>query len=477
MSGEITLNLARFGMGNQNHDHVHRNNILNLNSQAIDTLKMEQFQGGVKGTTLAQIAAQSGSLSANPHGIVSIEDGFNVRRGIGVLKFTVTKNALSEVELAVMVYLTGGGADENGIDPSTMIVPVRAWAVDSRNRQDNLGMPMRSSTVTSSNQFLMGDPYMVKDIRAIRPMDVANESLGMLAVGTDPNGNLNNYTGLMNSNLSKTVQPSKTNNLNPTHHSRELLRIATQVSATHSAFGIENAFSESLGPSINEISTSDNEFFQIMMFRLGQMNMMNGFQGWSVGELMTVFPNLPQVLDLRLLRTTDFGSHNNTLDSNPYGSMSPHEIIASELAFVTTHVLMSVGLTSLHFAATNNPVELNAMENSVGWAHGEFTSVLDGDDYADQRVEDFKNRMEIEFFSRYSTGYIHNSTILSVEVKCSVFGETSVFIHFDDNEAGKQRFVNATYNINRTSSNVTPSQASLDQARNFMDSITDHFAS
>jgi len=479
MEKEVILTQALFGMGNANHDHYHRHNVMNPNSMMMDTLKMEQFQGGIKGTTLQAVAEQSGGLSAQPGGMVNIEDGFNIRRGIGMLRFQVTRNSLSSVELVVLGYLTGGsGASMEGIPPETLFVPVRAWSSETKNVQDNHGFPLASTSITSSQQFLLGDPFGQKKLKAIRPMDVANEALGFMACEEDGIGA--QYDGTLGTNLAKTVVSSKTQNLNPTHHAKELLKLATNTGITAQKIGMENAFSESMGGvGIQEASLTDNEFFQAMMFNLGTSNMMNGFQGWSVQEIASVFTNLPQVLNLDLLNPTTFTQVNNLMDSMDYGRITNHEIIACELAFLTVHLLIQVGLTHLVFSATNNPHDFHGLQGSddgVEIINGEFGSVLSNDDYAINRVEQFKQLLKAHFFAKYSTGYVHSSHIMNVMVTCSVFGETSVEIFFNGDQNNGQRFVNATYCINRTSTNITASDNGLAEAKNLMTNIRDHFA-
>lgn len=475
---EITLIQAIFGMGNANHDHVHRNNTFNLSPMAIDTLKMEQFQGGLKGTTLNALAAQAGGLSASIGGVVNIEDTWNTRRGIGLLRFHVLSNAVETKELSVLGYLTGGGASVNGILPETMFVPVRSWAVSTKQKQDNMGLPMPSTAIVASNQFLLGDPTMMRKLKAMRPMDVANETLGLLAVADD-NSPMEDFDGMLGADLSTTVVSSKTQNLNPTHHARELLRVATGTMSTAGQIGMENAFSDSLGgASLAEAPLAENEFFNTMMWQLGSSHMLTGFSGWSVQEIMSVFVNFPQVLNLTLLESTNFASTNNLMDSSAYGSITDYEIIASEVAFMTVHLLMQVGLTHLQFSATNNPHDFGGLSgslNGVGWAIGPFMSVLEADPYAHNRVEDFKSNMENQFFSKYATGYIHNSVIMSIECSCDIFGETSVAIFFNDDQGNQRRWVNATYCINRTSTNISANNSSMEEARNFMTNISQHF--
>ena len=125
-----------------------------------------------------------------------------------------------------------------------MFVPVRSWTTNTRQTADNMGLPMASTAVINSHQFLQGDPMAQHNLKAIRPADVAQEVLGYMACETD--GHAGAFDGILAADLSKNVVMSKTDNLNPAHHARELLKIAANVS-NEARFGqVENAIVDSL---------------------------------------------------------------------------------------------------------------------------------------------------------------------------------------------------------------------------------------
>lgn len=477
MSTEIALVSAIFGMGNNNQDHVHRHNTLNIDSMNIDTLKMEQYHGGLTPSTLNKIAAQSGGISSRPQGYVNIEDGFNVRRGIGLLRFHISQNAIEQRELAVMGYLTGGGASVEGIEGQTLFVPVRSWTTSTKNVADNMGLPMASTMIASSTQFLQGDPFHQQSLKAIRPLDVGNEILGLMAVAAEDSDG-NNYDGTLNADLSKHVVVSKTENLNPTHHARELLKIATATTSQAQYGTVCSSIADNLsGAGIGEMGITENEFFRTMMVGQGHHSL-NGFQGFTVAEINNVFSNFLDVLNLQMLQTSNFAVVDNLLGSSEYGSSSSHEIIGSELAYMTVHLLIKCGLTHLDFSATNNIHDTGGLvgsDDGVEIVVGAFGSVLEHDDYAINRVEQFKQLLKAQFFSKYQTGYVHTSTIINVIVNCSVFGETVVEIFFNGDPSNRKNYVNATYCINRTSTNISGTEIGLAEARGFMQNIQEFF--
>lgn len=473
---EITLVKAVFGMGNQNQAHVHRHNILDMSTYNIDTVKMEQHQGGVTPNTLNAIAAQSGGLTTKPLGYVNIEDGWNVRRGLGMFNFLITSNSVETAELAVLGYMTGGMASHEGIEPQTMFVPVRCWDTRTTQKFDNMGLPMASTVITGSHQFLMGDPTGRDDLKSVRPIDMAQEVLGYMASSAD--GMDDGFDGILAADLKQNVVMSKTDNLNPTHHARELLKIAAATTTEGQYTGIANAIGDAMvGPGIGEAPLTSNDFFKTMMARGGSFSMSN-FMGWSMAEIHSVFTNLPDVMNITLLNPNATVGVDNTLSSHEYGGANSYETIASELAYLTVHMLIRCGLTHLVFSATNNPHHFSGLEGSetgVEVVTGTFGSVLDHDEHAINRVERFKDMLRGLFFAKYSTQFAHTSTMLSVKVSCHLFGETDVSVFFNGEENNERKYVNATYNVNRTSTNITSSQAGLNEAQNFMQNITDYF--
>lgn len=472
----ITLTQAVFGMGNQNHDHVHRHNTMNIQSMALDTLMMEQHQGGITASTLNKVAAMSGGLSPQPQGMVTVEDGWNIRRGIGMLRFMVQSNALMQQELSVVGYLVGGSASVEGISPDVMFVPVRAWNTLTQNVAGADGFPTTKTVVESSHQFLMGDPNQVKNLRSLRPIDVGNEALGFLACENE--GRSDRYDGTVGTDLKTTMVVSKTQNLNPTHHTRELLRLATTAGTEAEYGGLEMGIADNLSSQgLGEIGVTENPFFATMMFSTGGYSMM-GFQGFSVGEIAGVFSNFADVLNLNMLAENNFAADNTLATSTAYGSASPHELLASELAFLTVHLLLQSGLASFHFSATNNPMDFNGMvgdEDGVVIIPGEAMSVLNHDEYVINRVEQFKQLLKSHFFQKYTSVYAHQKTIMNVEVDSYMFGETTVAIAFNGELALTKQFTNATYCINRTSTNIAGSDVGLSSAKNYLTNIKEHF--
>ena len=478
------LQLIRFvgGLGNRNHDHVHRHNMLNLESRDADLLKTEDYSGGILPSTLAGVADRSGGYASRPTGFANIEDGWNIRRGIACLNFIVTNNSLTTSELAVMGYLTGGQYSREGIDPATMFVPVQSWITNTTNKVDQNGFPMTTSSVMDSQQILMSDPGHRTDLNTIRPFDMINSVVSRDAFNEDQsNGRTpmgGGQPGLpVNTDLNSNVVTSKSDNNNPANYAKALLTAACTTIGDNTPNPIANSLGSMFyDPSIAESYVLENPFFSIMR-NASPGASLAGFNGWSIGEIANVFVNLPDVMSLEYM-DNNIADSNNLLNASAFGGVSLHEIIATEIAIGVNNLMMTTGLTMNNFSCTNN-IAGNATtldNNEVGWVNGVARSVLVKDPGLINRTEKFKALFIRQFINKYNSPYEHKRTNISVEVHCRVFGETRVTIHFDDNEMQKQTKIFASYAINRFNPNVAYGEVALNSVNRFYDNVKEWFS-
>lgn len=475
---EMTLIDARFGMGNQLHNHVHRNNQFMPSSQDIDELKMEQLSGGILGTTMNAVAERAGEVSAQPQGFVNIEDGWNQRRGLGMLRFSITENSMVSESMTVLGYIHGGQSSIEGFDPQTLFVPVRCWTTSTTSQINPVdALPMTSTHVTESSQFLMGDPNLMKELHTVRPMDVGNGLIGIAA--TDAEGRAEDFAGVIGTNLNQNgVIISKTHNLNPTHHARELLKMTLAAGSMEAkTMGIEAVLPDMLSSTgMGEQRLSQNPFMATMRHQLG-MHSFNGFQGFSIGDINNVFTNFLDVVDVRFMDPSLYAQTNYLLSTNEYGGSSFHEIYATEIAFLTLHLMINAGLTSIVFSASNDQNALSSMtaDEGMGYVQGHAMSVMENDMYLFNRTETFRQALARNFFNKLNSPYEHMRTIISVEVECHLFGETTVKVFLNGDESNARTWANATYAINRTSTNIAGSDVSRTQCMNAFQNIKEHF--
>lgn len=473
---DIVLRDVTMGIGNPNHVHFHRHNQLNLESQNVDLMIQEVNRGGLVESMINDIAGQSGGLTVQPRGAVEIEDTFNMRRGLCRLRFSVVVSALKETELIVLGYLAGGEARTDGIDPATRFVPVRTWSIDVTSVSDMTGMPDVRQTVNNSAQFLLGDPNTGKKLRSMRPIDIGNEVLGYIS--TEQEGRQAGYVGNATADLSNSLLVSKTQNMDSTHYAKQLLKIAGNVMHDDVAggMGIEDSISGSIySNAMSEQLVSDNEFFRAMAVATGTWHY-KGFEGFTLGEIASVFENFVDVLDDRMLDANLFDEVDNVAMSSAYGATTITESTAKEIAFLCADLSIRSGLTHIVFAATNNVAEFGGFmeEEGVKLVTGEFMSISDQDPYAINRLERFKQLFKDKFYTKFNSGYEHQRNIVNIVVTCSLFGETSVELFFNGDEQTMQNYTNATYYICRTSPNIAGTEAGVNDAINFLNNLREY---
>ncbi|MNG46914.1 hypothetical protein D3C79_47780 [compost metagenome] len=475
---DIMMTMARIGMGNPVHPHVHRHNKLNLESQNIDQMLMATAQGGIVESMLNNIAGQSGGLTVNPRGQVNIEETYNQRCGLAMLKFSVMMDALKEEELTVLFYCAGGGLmEDGGIDPATMLVPIRSYTV-AKESITNLydGMPMVKQAVSASDQFLLGDPTQQRQLRAVRPEDMANEVLGYMS--TEQENRQDHYHGNVGASLGKHTLVSKTQNLDSTFHAKQLLKIAGNVLHDQDFnMSLQDSVAGSLySSSMKETIISQNPFFKAMAIGAGHYSW-NGFQGYTLGEICDVFPALPDVLDLSMLDEARFPMRDEIANSSAYGASNMVETTAQEIAMLTTDLLIRTGLTHIVFAASNNVHEFGGLSDNGGveMVVGEWMSITDQDQNSINRLERFKQLFKDKFYTKYNNAYAHLCTVVNIVVNCSLFGETSVEVYFNGETEAKERYVNATYYLARTSTNIASNENGVTESVNFLNNLREYF--
>lgn len=478
--GQITIQLQQviFGIGNAQHAHVHRHNQLQLDNLDIDKLRYEQEKGGILPKTLHDISMGSGGLSSQPQGYVSVEDGMNLRRGIALAKFSVYSNASESSDMSVVFFMIGGNSSaENGLDGTTRLMPVRCWSTLTSQVNDHEGYLAVRQTVDSTHQFMVGDPYGKKEMAAVRPYDVASAALGYAVSAGDASSN--NYCGVANSDIGNQMLMSKTQNLNPTHYSKELLKLAVTTGDDVSRNGADLAWSigeHMTSSTMSEISAHDNPFMQTMMSVLS-VHSLGNFRGWSIDEMVEVWDNFVSVCNIENLDVGRFAADDTVLATSDYGRANSHEIFASEAAMMCVHLLLARGLMFYTFSATNNPTEFDNpdVDGGVAFSPGASMSVLDNDTGLANKVEQFNRDFTDAFFAKYTGPYAHLRTVINLEMECHMFGETKVTISLGGEHHLAKTFSNATYYINHSGSSIAGTEHGLLESKNYINNVRDYF--
>ncbi|UYE93448.1 hypothetical protein [Shewanella phage FishSpeaker] len=474
MSSTLQLTEVIVGIGNPVHAHVRRHNEINADSTTLDALISEQMNGGMTPSTLNEFSILSGGLSTTPQGNIEISDGWNIRRGLAMLRFVVSTNAINQEELVILGYLVGGEVSFEGLDPNTVFVPVRSWSILMTNRQDlNTGLPYTQTTINDSQQFLLGTD---KNLVTNRPIDVLN-NMGVMCANVDMGMPLTSYTGMSSQDLkSSGILMSKTKNLDPTHCSRAILGSTIRAMAGSMESGndrdvfIGDLFEKATGYDVVEQNTLQNAFLSVMNASLGGMNF-HGFNGYTFGEIAGVFENLADVLNLNILAQS-FEDPNWLMTTSEYGSSSYSERIATEVAVMAAHALVRSGLTFVEFLASNNATEIGGLnsENGLMYHMGAAMPLLNNETNLAGRVETFKEELARSFFARYRSD-IRGGFSISINAKCYVFGETSVTVVIDGKPETERTFTNATYKLNLTSTNISENHKAINSTINMLNNI------
>jgi len=469
---EIRLNQVVIGIGNNVHDQFHRSNRLDIDVDLANRAAHERFSGGITPTTIQALGIHGGSLSAQHAGMINVEGGWNQRRGLAMLRMTVTQNSLQEDTMSVLGYLSGGGmAMGSTVPDDVLFIPVRSWTMSTAATQDVQYMPTTSRMVTETSQFLMADPEMIRQLRTIRPVDLITHGFGQVAA-EEEDSNIR-YAGSTNADLNHHgVIVSKSSNLDPITNAATIMTHAARVSRQQVS---HNLLSENMALSMGGISEQEiyeHPFLSLMMSALG-MPSYAGFIGFTFGELREVF----QGFDNAVLPPSDRGieGHNHQLDSDVMGEVSWHEKIANELAFICMHAMIDVGLIFLEFAASNTASNMGILAGDIYFSPGIPAGVLPNDPNLNNRVMSLKDYIQSTFFQKYAVKSMGASTPIEVKVTMNLFGECIVEIVLNGNHADVKRKVFPSYTINRASSNLATDEAQESMAQNYVDNLKEYF--
>lgn len=477
MSQTIQLVEVIIGMGDPVHTHVRRHNEINPDSRTLDVLVNQQSTGGIVPSTLNEFSLLSGGMTTSSQGEILLSDGWNTKRGLGMFRFIVSSNALQQEELAILGYLTGGECSAGGIEENTMFVPVRSWSVLISDRQDlSTGLPYIQQTINDSQQFLLSTEA---DLFSLRPKDVI-DNVGILTVREDHGIGIESFDGTTTQNLSPNgVIMSKTKNLDPTFFAQSILGPTIKAVAESSEYNgdrdtLTTAMLESvLHPSLVETTPLENAFFRTMMANLGSTTL-TGFNGYTFGEINSVFENLPDVLNLEML-SRSFEDPNWLMMSHEYGASNYAERIACEIATLAVHALSTCGLSSVEFLASNNVAEIGGInsENGLAYQMGAAMPLLQNENNLMGRVESFKDALSRGFFARYRSD-VRGGFSVGIRAKCYMFGETSVTVVIDGKPESERTYANATYMINQTSSNVVSGRNAVNSSITMLNNIENY---
>lgn len=484
--GKIYLVRARFGLANIYQNQVNRTQSMSINSQDVDLLNVSKINGRVSQNTLHEIGVRTGGVSTQADGYAFIEDGWDApRRGLAMLEFEIESAMNVEEKLHILGYLAGGSPSvDEGVPEDVMFVPVRNWVVNKTMQMMHTGLMKSTSNLTSASQVLLNNPMSSGGSFAIRPLDIVDGASGMVADDVQDqsmNGGMESqYVGTSNSILQHTgAAYSKAKNQSPGEYAKQLLksslRAGSSMETSRDPYG--SMGDACMDPGLSETALHRDPFFKTMRHALG-MGQMQGFQGFSVGQIAYVFENLPDVMDINACDGDRFQIEDHRLTTNELGSSNYNEIIGNELSSLAQYILVESELGYLDIAATNNVQ--NSVDNvngmPVGFVVGECGLLVDGlEGSLEERVEKAKELFLSHFFLKYATPYLHDRTLISFRMTMRLFGETVIEIFTNGDESNKRRIAFPTFSTNRTDLTLASMESAVNTGTTFFRNLKDYF--
>lgn len=481
----MTLVKARCGLTNYYHQQVIRNPILDIDSTLIDQLTEENMMGGVNGATLAMTAVHSGGLNAQASAFANIMGGWNETKGLLMLTFCASDSPVSVEYMHVIGYVTNNGA-EMGLSVDAMFTPVMSWksheTITGSGFLDNPTSVRRK--MGGRTDYILNDGSQESSIVSLRPSDVIDYSIEKASAqdimermedeGMD--GMVPNISVAASDINRVGVVTSKRGNLNPTNYATDILLAGTGYQRNQQ---LSSNMMDSLGDNgtqfdgmFNELSQMAfqqrnkepellrDDFFREMMEMLGNTRM-RGFRGYSISDLMMVFPNLNETLDLTFMDQSEFPTTDFTQSTESLGTSQLEEFVSQEITMNIMDLMIKFGLSEINFRGSNvdNFGGDGAMSNVVILPYGSFS--LDDDDFQlGQKTEAFIDSLTAQIFTKLNGLRSHELTPIRFDVHAELFGTLTVnMTRVDDSNIGDGFDISAGGIPEGMSSRVFPTYA------------------
>ena len=504
---------AQVGLTNLYPEQVIRNPAVNMDNQVIDTLVAENLQGGVNERSLLTAAALSGGLNAQASGFATIQNGWNDSKGLMKLDFIVQDSPVSMVYMHVIGYIHNNNSQ--GLDLNAIFVPQFSWKSEERLVGSGLmDIPTATKrTIGQRTDYLMNDGSSTDQMVTMRPGDVVEYALnnatqqsiidqmeaegleGMQPVGT-----------VAASNIARVgVIASKRGNLNPAGYAADILGAGLSVQRGQRIYqggtdtdGViqshgEGLFGE-LAQSAHQTSGTEpaimrDNFFAEMSSMLGNVRMA-GFTGYSINDLLMVFENLNEVLDLTLYDAEQYRVDDLTLNCESMGTSQLAEFVSHEIMMNVMDLLIKYGLTTISFRGSNcdNFGGDGGLSNIVILPYN-VTSLTDNDFDMGSKAEAFVLALTNQIFTKLNGININQLTPIRFDVHAELFGTTTINMcvvtednistGFSMNDAGSvsgmQSRTFPTFAINNASSILGNDSTAIAAGANFYTNINEYF--
>lgn len=437
----LTLMQAVIGLSNSYQTHQLRGHAVNVNATDMNELLAARLgsTNKVAPVEMRDIASRSGGVATQSGGAAYIEDGWAESRGLATLEFEITgASPVQSQTLTVYGYMHGGSPTMVGgqLPPDIKFVPVKMWLMETQASMDGAGFPVETRRMNQAGQFLLNDNTSLQGLHTVRPMDVVNSVSALAAFDNDdlPGGALDGFGGTTSGLLSNVgMNISKSANNSTVDYAETILTAATTASFEREYAGDRYSAicAATGGNSIKEISLEQNPFIKVMRRTLGYVQM-SGFDGFTLGEIATVFENFGQVTNVMLTDTDAFNVIDHRYNSNEMNGSTYETLICSELNNLANAMMNDYRLSYFHIRATNNVQDgmgqINVNSLPVAYQLGESAPIASKDPDWQYNATSGVEAYLANFYAKYNSALIHERTIVDFEINASLFGETEIHV-------------------------------------------------
>lgn len=514
MSRNIELVSARAGLTNYYHNQVIRNPSMDMDSTIIDQLSNENINGGVSGSSLLRASIHSSGLKAQPDDFANIRGGWNESKGLMKLDFVTQQTPVNVEYMHVIGYIADNSSME-GIEENATFIPVMSWkSHESIQSTLDISIPTKiHQKVGGRCDYLLNDGSQTEDIVSMRPSDIIDFGVNTATQQDIENRSMEEGLGdtfipvstPITASIKRTgVVGSKRANINPVNYSMDILKAGTsyqtgnQISTQMDSVGNEGEMTGTFSAlstisyeaSNNEPSMFRDEFFQTMREHFGSRSL-QGFTGYAIRDLMEVFPNINDVLDLTLMDASQFQVNDFTQNSEAMGTSRLEEYISQEITMTIMDLLMNCGLSAISFSGSNcdNFGGDTALSNVVILPYNP-ASLKDDDFELSSKVQQFIDRLTNQIFAKLNGLRAHELTPIRFNVTSELFGttvinmmtvnETNLSDGFDPTSpnsinSGMQTRSFPTFAVNNFSPIVGSGSSAQQAGANFYSNLQDYF--
>lgn len=511
---DIKLVAAKAGLTNYYHNQVIRNPVMDFDSTLIDELTSENFAGGVSPSTLQRAAVHSGGLNATPSAFATIQEGWGTSKGLLMLQFVVQDSPVMVEYMNVIGYVSNNESMV-GLTMSAMFHPTMSWRSQETitSTLDIANPTAVKRQVAGRTDYLFNDGSHDGGMVSLRPNDIIDYSIErsshddimarMEEEGLD--GVVPNIT-VASSDISRVgVVLSKRSNLNPSKYAADMLRAGTRfqsdnlITNNQMEPGLTTDLNDGLYGSLTDISyrasgTEPNlirdSFFSTMMEIMGSSRM-NGFTGYSIGDLLLAFDNLNDVLDLTFMSAEEYMVQDFTTNTENFGSSGLAELISHEIESNILDLMMRYGLAMISFRGSNcdNFGGDGQLDNIVILPYNP-QSLQEDDFMLPQKLDSFREDLTSQIFAKINGLRPGQMTPLRFDVTAELFGNCIVNIMIVDESnntigfsiddvgvpTGMQSRVFPTFACNTGGSVVGDTETAKVAGANFFSNIQAYFS-